>query len=235
MKHRKYFYILILALFTVFTAHTQTHSGPGRYIDVTGSAELMVTPDIIKLSVTLREYEQNKKLIDLRQIESGFLKAVKGSGMPEEMVAVTQVSSNAYNTKRKRKAFASKTYELTFKDHKGLLDFTARLKNADIAHMYISQLHHSRMDELRLNVKTEALKAAKTKAKALVEAVDASLGPVLTIQEGGNDYYWRPSYNSLSNTTMRMKQEDTEAMEADDIGFKKIKLRYEVSARFGIE
>ena len=47
----------------------------------------------------------------------------------------------------------------------------------------ISQLHHSRMDELRLKVKKEALVAAKTKATALVEAVDATLGQVLTIQE----------------------------------------------------
>ena len=234
MTYRKYTYTLLLAFFIASTAFAQIDSNPGRYIDVTGSAELMVTPDIIKLSVTLREYEENKRLIDLKQIELGFLKAVKGSGLPEEMVAVTQVSSNAYNTKKKRKAFASKTYELTFRDHKGLLDFTSRLKNADIAYMHISQLHHTRMDELRLKVKKEALVAAKTKAKALVEAVNADLGPILTIHEGNNNYFWRSNYNSLSNTTMRMEQ-DTESLEADDIGFKKIKLRYEINARFGIE
>ena len=83
MTYKKYTYALLLAIFAASTAFAQIDNNTGRYIDVTGSAELMVTPDIIKLSVTLREYEENKRLIDLKQIESGFIKAVKGSGLYE--------------------------------------------------------------------------------------------------------------------------------------------------------
>lgn len=233
MKHTQYLCTLLVALFLINTGLAQT--AQDRYIDVNGSAEMEVTPDIIKLSVTLTEYENERRVVSLNEIEAGFLKAVDESEIPQDKIAVTRVASNAYNTKRKRKAFASKTYELTFSDQKGLLNFTKRLKNTDIANLYISHLNHTNMAELRLLVKKEALLAAKVKAKVLVEAVDAKLGQILSINEGYSfGRPWTPQNNAYSNTMLRMEA-DTRSLEADDIGFKKIKLRYEVSARFMIE
>ena len=233
MKQTKYLYSLLLALFILQTSVAQETQQ--RYIDVLGSAEMEVTPDIIKLSITLLEYELDRKLVTLTEIEEGFLKAVDGAEVPDDKIVVTRVSSNAYNTKRKRKAFASKTYELTFSDQKGLLNFTRRLKNADISNMYISHLSHTKLTDYRLEVKKEALLAARNKAKALVEVVDAQLGEVLTINE--NDQFspqYKPTYLTMSNTAMSPQRMASDTG-ADEIGFKKIMLRFEISARFAIQ
>ena len=233
MKHTKHLYTLVIAIMLASTAYGQQDQQ--RYIEVTGSAETEITPDIIKLTLDLREYEKNKRLVSLKEIEAGLFRAIEGSGLSEDQVVVTKAASSAYSTRRKRKAFASKSYEITFSDQKGLLNFTSRLKNTDISYMHISYLGHSKMSEYRLKVKTEAVVAARKKATAMVEAAGASLGHPLTITEYNfGDSPYAPYNAGLSNSMLRVQQ-DSVGTEADDIGFKKIKLRYQVNTRFAIE
>lgn len=224
-------YVMTLLLALAMTTASAQSTAP-RSIKVNGSAETEVTPDIIVLSVRLTEYEENKDLVSLETIDKAFLKAVKASGLEDDQIVVSRVSSNAYNTKRKRKAFASKTYELTFSDQKGLLNLTGRLKNADIDYMYITKLSHTKMADLRLEVKMQALKAAKLKAEKLLSVVDAELGDILHIDEASQQDGYNPLYR-VSNMAFESAQAPDE-LSADDIGFKKIKLRYEIVAEFEI-
>jgi len=234
MKQTKYLYTLFLAILITQAGFAQNEAS--RFIDVNGEAETEITPNIIKLSIKLTEYEKDRKVVSMDEIEGGFLKALDGSGLAEDKIVVTQVSSNAFNTKRRRKAFASKSYELTFSDQKELLNFTKRLKNTDIDYMYISQLSHTDIEQHKLKVKIRALKLAEAKAKALLEAVGSELGKVVYIKEPGT-YMEAPQMEKARAGNMRMMS-NTQAdfsIAADDIGFKKIKIRFEINARFAIQ
>lgn len=199
------------------------------YIEVTGSAEMEVTPDVIVYTVVLREYERDRKLVSIEDIEGGFLVAVNASGIKEENIRISDISASAFNTKRKRKAFASKTYELTFGTPKELRAFTDRLENLDIQHQRISKVTHSQLSEFRLEVKKQALLAAKNKAKALLSVVESKLGKPLLIREI-SDIPFNPS-TIYANRSFKME----EAINSDEIGFKQIKLRFEIQARFRID
>lgn len=218
---------LLLSL-PVTTAIAQNNE-TDPYIEVNGSAEMDVTPDIIVYSVVLREYEKDRKIVSLEEIEGGFLIAVNASGIKKENIKITNVSAAALGTKRKRKAFASKTYNLTFTDPAGLKDFTDRLDNLDIESQSISKVTHSRLPEFRLELKKTALLAAKNKAEALLSVVDSKLGKPLLIRElaGGNYSRRNISSNTISN-------DDLDVL-LNGIGFRPIKLRFEIMARFRID
>lgn len=227
--------LLISSVFLVLTsfATVAQNNETDPYIEVTGSAEMEVTPDIIIYTVILREYEKDRKLTTLKDIETRFLKAVNASGIEKKNINISDVSAGAFGSKRKRKAFASKTYNLTFSDPVGLLSFTDRLENLDIDNQRISKLTHSKLITFRLDVKKQALLAAKNKAEALLSVVDSQLGKALLIREISN------SPSNFSNISMRSNRAYSYKAEDDisnnDIGFKKIKLRFEIMARFQID
>lgn len=220
--------ITLLLCIPAVTAVAQNNE-TDPYIEVNGSAEMEITPDIIVYSVLLREYEKDRKIVALSEIEAGFLVAVNASGIEKENIKITDVSASAFGSKRKRKAFASKTYNLTFKNPAELRTFTDRLENLDIESQRISKLTHSRLPELRLDVKKQAMLAAKNKAQALLGVVDSKLGKALLITEVPEDNY---SNIMSSNAVYKLVGS---GINMDDIGFKQIKLRFEIMARFRID
>lgn len=218
--------LLSLLITTVLAQDKETDS----YIEVTGSAEMEVTPDIIVYTVVLREYEKDRKLVSIEDIEGSFLIAVNASGIKEENINISDVSASAFNSKRKRKAFASKTYNLTFQTPQELRAFTDRLENLDIQNQRISKVTHSKISEFRLEIKKQALLAAKNKAEALLSVVDSKLGKPLLIREvSDNPFNPRTVY---ANRSFKMEEG---AIDSNDIGFKQIKLRFEIQARFQID
>lgn len=226
--YKTLFSSLLLSLLVTTVVAQNNETDP--YIEVNGSAEMEITPDVIVYTVVLREYEKDRKLVTLKDIESRFLKAVNASEIEKENIKISNVSAGAFGSKRKRKAFASKTYNLTFENPVELLGFTDRLENLDIQNQYISKLTHSRLPEFRLDVKKKALLAAKTKAEALLSVVDSRLGKALFIRESSQSPFDMRTLSS--NRSYKM---DEETITSDDIGFKQIKLRFEIMARFRID
>jgi uncharacterized protein YggE len=220
--------ILFLALgsISVLAQDNPTDS----YIEVTGSAEISVIPNIIIYTVELEEYEKDRKIVPMDQIESNFLKAVATSNIDQKNINVSDISSVSLGLKRKRTAYAFKTYNLTFSNPAKLLSFTARLEDLDIKRQFISRLDHTDMAKFRIDTKKSALAAAKTKAEQLLSVVDSKLGKPLIIEEIDPSvaYYRR---NPSSN--VGYLPESLELL--DDIDFKPLKIRFEIKARFAIQ
>ena len=93
--------------------------------------------------------------------------------------------------------------------------------------MYIGQMSHSDIDNLRKKVKADAMKNAMEKASFLVESVGESLGNVLVISEL-NDGYSRP-YLAKN----RMMAADASFESVDQI--QNITISYQVMVRFSIK
>ena len=95
--------------------------------------------------------------------------------------------------------------------------------------MRIGELKNKEITEYRKQVKIEALKAAKSKAAYLLSGIDKQLGDIISIVELTDDNNYRRPQPLLSNTMMATS-EDSEIE-----NFKKIKLRYEIKAKFEIK
>lgn len=206
-----------------------------KKIEVVGSAEKEIVPDEIYLSVSLREYKKkNNEFVSIEKLENQLAKAVKEMGVKDEDFQIENIyGSNYYWWRKKREDpefLATKRYRLKLNDLSKVNDLLSKLDPLGVENMNISEYSHSRIEEIRKELKVEALKAAKAKAQYLAESIDQELGEAIEIyeSEGGSPVYPMAQFRMASNVAM-----DAEA--GQDIGFRTMKLRAEIRAVFRLK
>jgi len=232
--------LLALAFVALFTTGAMAQQVDLRKkITVSGSAEREVTPDIIYISISLKEYLKDgnsKKKVEMTTIENQLVSAVQAAGIPKENLTINNLSSYNYATKKKKDPdfLASKQYRLKVSD---LNKFNAIMDAIDpksIAYTNIESYDYSKMEELKKELKVKALQAAKAKALYMVTALGNDLGNVIDIQEvGGNDTF--PQQNYRSSAMMVRSESLADADMAAEIDFKTIKLTSVVNTVFEIK
>ena len=96
---------------------------------------------------------------------------------------------------------------------------------------FIAKTAYSKMDELKKDMKINAIKAAREKAIYLSEAIGEHIWEAITINDPVEmDNTPRPYY---ANTTMKMAE--NAAAPALDVDYKKVKVRFEVSVVFSLK
>ncbi len=209
-----------------------------KKISVSGSAEAEVTPDIIYLSISLKEYfkdNNSKKRVDITDLENQLYNAVLKAGIAKENLMVNNIASYNYATEKKKNPdfLASKQYRLKVTDLNKWNDIISAVDAKGIAYTNIESYDYSKIEDLKKELKIKALQAGKAKAIYMVEALGERLGGVIDIQEVNNELYPQPMYRA---NVMMMKGE---AMAADgaapELDFKKIKLNYVVNTVFEIK
>lgn len=235
---KRLFAIALLAFTTLSTFNASAQQVDlRRKITVTGTAETEVTPDIIYINISLKEYLKDgnsKKKVDITTLETQLFNAVQKAGIAKENLTINNLSSWNYQTeKRKNPDFlASKQYRLKVSD---LNKFNLILEGVDakgITNTYVESYDYSKIESLKKELKVKALLAAKEKAAYMVEALGDKLGNVLDIQDvGDNGGMMVPQYRNYA-----MKAEmSMDAASAPEIDFKKIKLSFTVNTVFEIK
>lgn len=211
-----------------------------KKISVSGSAEQEVTPDIIYISISLREYLKDgnaKKKVTINTLETQLFNAVQKAGISKENLTINNLSSWNYNydVKKKNPDFlASKQYRLKVTD---LNKFNQIIDEVDAKGMmstHIDGFDYSKMEELKKELKIKALKAAKEKAIYLVEAIGEKLGGVIDIQDAGDNVYNPPVYRNMMMKSA-MASDAVQEMSSPEIDVKKIKLSFSVNTVFEIK
>lgn len=212
----------------------QTNDTDKRYIEVTGSAEMLVVPDEIYLNITLVEFmKDNKTKVSIKDLEAQLYKTLKKAGLPTDALKVSTMSANLqlYKKRKDKEVFARKTYQLHTSELDKMDPFLDELSNTDITNLYVEKLDNTNMKDYRLQVKLDAVKAAKVKATALLGSIDEKLGQVLTIIEIDDQY--RPVYKNTVYNTRSLEMDS--AIEPLPQEFEPIKLEYKVQVRFEIQ
>jgi len=234
--------LALSACLLIFFTHAQTvdNTIKQRTINVTGSAELQITPDEIYVQIELREYiKKNGDKVDIEAIRNKFLAAAKSMNIADSDVVVQGYSgwdgNYWYYQKNKKKnpdMKAGITYEVKVKKVDDMNKLVDKLDDEATQNFHISRTSHSNMDSIKRELKIQAVKAAKAKAAYLAAALDENVGQALTINEPNEaSDYPRPMY---ANTMMKAQASD-ESAPAIDADFKKIKIQYEVNVIFELK
>ena len=226
---------ILLSVFalTAFSQNIDTR----RRIEVTGSAEAEVTPDIIYLGISLKEYfkdNNSKKKVEIEELEKQLQTAVLNAGIPKENFMINNISSyNFYWNKKKNPDFlASKQYRIKVTDLNKFNQIMSAVDPKGIEYSNIESYDYSKIETLKSELKIKALKAAKAKAAYLAESIGEKLGGALEIQEINNEYYPQPMYRA---NTMMKSDAMAESAPMPDIDFKKIKLNYQMRTVFELK
>lgn len=206
-----------------------------KKISVSGSAEMEVTPDIIYINISLKEYLENnnsKKKVEITTLENQLYNAIQKAGLSKENLTIDNLSSYNYITEKKKNPdfLASKQYTLKVSDLNKWNSIIGAIDPKGIANTNIGSYDYSKIEEIKKDLKVKALQAAKAKATYLVESLGNKLGSVLDIQEINNEVFPQPIYRA---NVMMMKEESADV--APEIDFKKIKLNYVMNTVFEIQ
>lgn len=209
-----------------------------RFIEVTGSAELEVEPDEISFVIGIQEYwkeefekrtefKDYKTKISIVEIEKQLLNDLSEIGIPKEKIMIREVGN--YWRYKGKEFLISKQLEIVLNDFKKIDEILSSINLKGIDYMKIGKLNNKDLTIYRKQVKVEALKAAKEKADYLLESIDKHTGEIISIIELENSNVpWIPqpiTSNSIMSTS------DNSGID----NFRKIKLRYEIKARFEIK
>jgi uncharacterized protein YggE len=209
-----------------------------KKINVSGSAEMEITPDIIYLSISLKEYLENnnsKKRVDITTLENQLVNAVQKAGIPKENLTINNLSSYQIITEKKKNPdfLASKQYRLKVTDLNKYNAIIAAIDPRGIAYTNVDSYDYSKIEDLKKELKVKALLAARDKATYLVTALGDKLGSAIDIQEINNEVF--PQQNYRANVMMMKSESADMAAGAAEIDFKKIKLNYMMNVVFEIK
>ena len=227
----KKLFILAALLTVTLTTFAQTPD-LRRKIEVTGSAEQEVTPDIIYVSISLKEYLNGKNKVDITTLEKQLQKAATDAGIAKEDFTISNINSYNYIIKKKSDPnfLASKQYRIKMRDLNAINVILSKIDDKGIQSTAVDSYDYSKIAELRRDLKIKALQAAREKATYLLNSIGEKLGGAIDIQDIDNEPMNQPV---RYNMAFKSVQADGVA-EQSDVDFKKIKLNYQVRAVFEI-
>lgn len=221
-------------LMAVMSLSAQT-ADQRRKIEVNGTAETEVTPDIIYVGVSLKEYFDNKKKVNIEDLERQLQAAVQKAGIAKENLTINNIMAynDTWNRKKNPDFLASKQYRIKFSDLSKWNQILNAMDARGVQYSNIESYDYSKMESLKKDLKIQALKAARDKAIYLAESIGEKIGLALEINESGNEFYPQPMYRA--NVMMKTDAMVGESAPDADIDFKKIKLNYQMRAVFELK
>lgn len=227
---KKALLILLLAIAGIgVTAQTVQKSFLDQpYIEVTGTAELEVVPDMIYLAIVLNESD-TKGRISLEMLESRMKERLTALGINVSGdLTVEDLSSSYMQYFLKDKVAGSKHFRLLVHDAATAGKVIKALSEEEISNISITKIDHSQMAQKRFDLRLEAVKAAKRKAEAMAECIGQQIGKAIYITENtAADAFVQSAVNSvLLESRVRSDQNQPEP------AFKNITIKSGVSVTF---
>jgi uncharacterized protein len=203
------------------------------YIEVVGMGEMEIVPDQIYISFTLKERYDGKTKIGLEDQEKEMKKKLVKIGIDLKDLQLADATSDYIKIKKnKSDVIASKDYILLVTSTGTLSKVFETLDEINTFNADVQRVDHSEIKRFKKEVKMQAVAEAKEKAGYLLEAIGETVGKPIFIQERETYDMYQPM---LKSAMMPMDNIQSEEESLPEIGFKKIKLRYTVFARFSIK
>lgn len=233
MKNTLTLLILLISLNSISQTGTKNFIDQ-NYIEITGRAEMEVSPNQIYLKILIDEKDYKGKT-SLEELEKGMIQELGSIGLdPNEDIAVKDMASNFKNYWIKNaNIYTQKEYQVLCKDANTAGQVFRELEKLGISNISVDRIDHSDIHNYRKKVKVEAIKAAKEKAASLANAIDQEIGKAIFIQE----LNYNPVRSlqgqaaGLSNIVVRGSGV-TAVKELPKIEFEKIKLDYSIHVKF---
>lgn len=167
-----------------------TNIESSRKVATKGYAEKEVTPDIIYLSVSLKEFYMDgntKKKVLIETLEQQLYDAAMAIGVKKEDFTIQNIYSYNYENKKKNnELMQSRQYRIKVTNLNGLNDMLEKIDPQGLQSTSINGYDHSQKREIERELKTIAVKDARQNAEILAAADGQAVGKVLVINDNSN-------------------------------------------------
>jgi uncharacterized protein YggE len=233
MKTRFFLIILLLiSLQPAFSQNSEKNFIDQNFIEVTGTSEMEIIPDEIQITISVSEKDfKTKQAFD--DYEKQVLAKFKEIGISvENDFSIMNMNSNLkVSVLGSDKIYFTKKYMVVVHNTETANKVFNEMEKIGVNNITITKYDHSEIEKYRLDVKTDAIKAAKVKAEKLTTAIGQSIGKALYINEV-NHVVYQPNYYGNS---MYLDANQMEYDKVEKVNFQKIKLSYSILVRFELK
>ncbi|MFZ4863427.1 SIMPL domain-containing protein [Sphingobacterium sp. Mn56C] len=236
----KRFLSLMLIMGSIAFANAQTMNiENSRKVATKGYAEREVTPDIIYLSISLKEYcpdNNPKKKVGIEVLEKQLFDGAMAAGVKKEDFTIQNIYSFNYENKKKNtELLQSRQYRIKVTNLNNLNTMMEKVDAKGLQNTSISGYDHSKRREIEKELKTAAVKDARSNAEILAGADGQAIGRLLIINDNTsinfNDFIPAPRMFARA-AVMDSADGGTEELNID---IRPIKLNYYIDTVFEIK
>lgn len=228
---------IALVLFVISNNQIKAQETKVPYIEVTGTASLLVDPDEIFITIKIKERQEKKVNIPIDNQVKALQKGLKNIGVGLSNLELLDTNASLTQLRKRRygkEVFSETKYSLKVDNASQVQKVFQLLDKIKIEDAYISDISHSEVEKYRKQVKINAIKIAKEKAEYLTEAIGHKLIKPLEIYEKGKNsierYGFIPPAVQGTNTITHVGSQ-----EKSDIAFKKLNLKATFYIKYEIE
>ena len=235
MKQIATILLCVLALVIFGQAQEKPQS---RVIEVSGSAERLITPDVFTFKITLTERIENKQKITIEQQEAALRSELSKLGVDvAKDLSIFDISSSYFRQRKVRDVLGTKDYRLKLRDLNKIALLQDLADRLNVSRLDLIDTESSEITRFRQETKIDAIKAAKAKAEYLLEAIGERAGKAVFVQEEAEETPRPASFGYTANITSNVVSRGLvsgDDKSDDSLSFSQIKLRFVIVARFEI-
>ncbi|CAN5608151.1 hypothetical protein BH11BAC3_BH11BAC3_28560 [soil metagenome] len=234
MKMNKILLTLVLS-FTIFTTgFAQTKNFIDQpYIEVSGYADTLVTPDFIFIKIILSEKDSRDK-ISIEEQENKMITALNSLGINTETDLTTSdmLSNYKYYVFKRKDILKTKEYILKVADAATVSKVFVQLEDLGISNTSIETVEHTGLELIKNICREKAIDNAHQKAIALTKPISQTIGNAIHIYDNEAKFDdllqgRLPGVSIRNYAVLDKKKYDTPTIE-----FEKIKISATVSVKF---
>ena len=227
---------IIIILFLSSTVFSQAIKGNNPFIEVTGRAELEISPDEIYLDIRLKERMKNGKKISLEVLENSLKRELEAIKIPKTNLFISDINSVISKTGWwSEEILSTGKYSLKITSPQKLKKVFEIFKKLKITDSKITKATHSKLTEFKKKNRISAIKSAKEKANYLLKAINANIGNPLKVNETEHQLQNFAQINRLNVASEYNSISKIKSYENDVVQFENIKLTSSIYVIFEIK
>jgi uncharacterized protein YggE len=232
---RKFILTTSFLLTIYFVGQAQTKNFIDQpYIEVSGSADTLVTPNQIFIKIVISERDSKNK-ISVEESENKMIAAFKELGINTESDLTTSdmLSSYRFYILKQKDIFKTKEYILKVSTAATASKVFVQLEDLGISNGSIDRVDHTDLESIKNICRTKAIINAKEKAIALTKPISQTVGNAIQITDNESNLVNQlqgrvPGLVITGYGTLKEAKRD----DMPKIEFEKIKVSSTISAKF---
>ena len=168
------------------------------FIEVVGTAQKEVIPDRIYISILLIEKTENSQDYSIQIQEENLKKIVNLNNIENKNLFLSSAISEVTQNKKKETGIKlTREYTLILKNADEVTKIFRELTDINIKEITVKKTEYSDIENVRKEVRQNAIKATKDKAEYLLAAIGGQIGSPLEIKEVEESPYKYLSSNAV--------------------------------------
>ncbi|WP_394906434.1 SIMPL domain-containing protein [uncultured Mesonia sp.] len=206
------------------------------FLETIAKVDTLIKPDIIYLDILIREKDERNR-ISVEEMEEKMIQKLKSLGIDtKNQLTLSDLASNFKKYFLKQKdIMKDKAYELKVFNSQTAGKIIVGLEEIGISNVNLDRTEYSKMKELKLDLKSKAVKKAKIQADFLLKPLNQQVTRAIHITD--KSYGGYNSFNGELQEVVVMGYSSKRKQEyvPPAIEFKPIKVESEVNIKFAIE